>query len=225
MSSGAARDANTGLVLSRLSVETTVGDGDSTFENVDLTAGASHVTGNIRWLTSVEQTELDVSLDARPLALSELGHYVPRLREIPLSPSLKLRAEGTTQRMTVNLAMDSTAGRVSGSMTGGFQNDVGRFSGEVDVEALDLEPWLTRPDLRSRVTGHSSVELTLPASGVEDTSVGFQAMLPEIAMGGYAANGVRARGSYGSGRRRRRWLGNGVRQRVHDVGAVVTRIA
>ncbi|HYN06879.1 MAG TPA: translocation/assembly module TamB domain-containing protein [Vicinamibacterales bacterium] len=200
VTSGSARDARTGLVLSRLQVMTTVGEGELTFEDIDMLAGASRVTGKVRRVSSDEQTDLDISLDAEPLALSEVGYYVPRLRSLALSPSLKLRARGTTQKMTVNLAMESAAGRVSGLVTGGFQHDVGRFAGDVSVAGLDLAPWLNRSDLASRITGTSSVDLVVPESGYDAATISFNASLSDIAIAGYAASGVRARGSYGSGR-------------------------
>jgi autotransporter translocation and assembly factor TamB len=200
VANGSARDARTGLVLSRLQVATTIGDGELSFDDIDMVAGASHVTGRVRRVSSDEQTELDITLDAEPLALSEVGHYVPRLRSVALSPSLKLRARGTTQKMTVNLAMDSEAGRVSGVLSGGFQHDVGRFAGDVSVAGLDLSPWLSRPDLASRITGQSSVDLVVPETGYDAATIGFNASLSDIAIAGYAANNVRARGTYGSGR-------------------------
>jgi translocation-and-assembly-module (TAM) inner membrane subunit TamB-like protein len=200
VASGSARDVRTGLVLSRMQVTTTVGEGELTFEGIDMVAGASHVTGTVRRVSSDEQTDLEIALDAQPLALAEVGAYVPRLRYLTLSPSLKLRARGTTQKMTVNLAMESEAGRVSGLMTGGFQHDVGRFAGDVSVADLDLAPWLGRPDLASRITGQSSVDLMVPESGYDAATVGFNASLSDVAIAGYAASGVRARGTYGSGR-------------------------
>ncbi|HEY7476575.1 MAG TPA: translocation/assembly module TamB domain-containing protein, partial [Vicinamibacterales bacterium] len=200
VASGSARDARTGLVLSRLQLATTIGEGELTFDDIDLVAGASHVTGTVRRVSSDEQTELDIALDAQPLSLLEVGYYVPRLSGLTLSPSLKLRARGTTQKMTVNLAMDSEAGRVSGLLSGGFQHDVGRFAGDVSVAELDLSPWLSRPDLASRITGQSSVDLVVPETGYDAATIGFNASLSDVAIAGYAANNVRARGTYESGR-------------------------
>ena len=200
VASGSARDARTGVVLSRISVATAVGDGEVAFQNIDLVAGTSHITGKVRWTTSVEQTDVDVALDARPLALSEVGLYVPRLRDIPIVPTLRVRAQGTTQKMAVELAMQSDAGHVSGRANGGFQNDVGRFAGDVDVASLDLAPWLARPDLQSRITGQSSFALTLPDAGPAHASIEFDSRLAGIAIAGYEATGVRAKGSYVSER-------------------------
>jgi autotransporter translocation and assembly factor TamB len=178
----------------------TLGDGEAAFRNIDLVAGTSHLTGSIRWANSVEQTEVDVALAAQPLALAEVGYYVPRLGEIPLSPSLQLRASGTIQKMAVDLTITSAAGDVSGKMTGGLQNGGARFKGDADVTSLDLEPWLTRRDLRSRITGHTSFDLTVPEAGFEAATVTFATRLSEVGIAGYAASGVQARGSYGPGR-------------------------
>ena len=192
-----ARDANTGLVISRLSVETAIAGGDLNFRNLDLVAGASHVTGNVRWNSSLEQTDVDVTLDANPLSFAEAGLYVERLRQIPLSPALQIRAKGTTAKMAVELSMASQAGNVSGQATGGFEGDLGRFTGNVNVTALDLEPWFARPDLRSRISGQSTFDLRLPEAGIPQATVDFASKISDVAIAGYAASAVKAKGSYG----------------------------
>ena len=195
VASGSARDAQTGVVLSRIRIATSITGGDLTFSDIDLVAGSSHITGKIRWATSVEETDVDVTLEASPLALSEIGHYVPRFRNIPLAPSLEVRAQGTTREMSVELEMASEAGRVSGHAKGRFQNGIGQFAGRADVASLDLAPWLERPDLQSRITGQSSFDLTLPDAGPA-LSLAFDSKLAEIAVAGYAASDVRAKGTY-----------------------------
>jgi autotransporter translocation and assembly factor TamB len=84
-------------------------------------------------------------------------------------------------------------------MSGGFQNGLAKFKGDADVTALDLEPWFTRRDLRSRITGHTKFDLTLPDTGFEDATVTFATRLSEIAIAGYAASGVQAQGTYRAG--------------------------
>ena len=192
-----ARDRNTGLVISRLSVETAIAGGDLNFRNLDLVAGASHVTGNVRWNSSLEQTDVDVTLDANPLSFADAGLYVERLRQMPLSPALQIRARGTTAKMAVELSMASPAGNVSGQATGGFEGDLGRFTGNVNVSELDLEPWFTRPDLRSRISGQSTFDLKWPEAGIAQASVDFASKFSDVAIAGYAASGVKAKGSYG----------------------------
>jgi hypothetical protein len=196
VASASARDAGTGLVMRRLSVETAINGSDLSFRNIDLVTGASHVTGNFRWHRSLEQTDVEVDLVAKPLALAEAGLYVERLRDIPLSPSLRVRARGSTAKMTIDLSMASPAGDVSGHAAGGFEGEVGRFAGEVNVASLDLEPWFARPDLRSRISGQSSFALTWPDAGPAHASVDFLSRISEIALAGYAATGVRAKGTY-----------------------------
>jgi len=197
---GTARDLRTNLALTQLSMTTTVGDGLLAFENIDMSAGASRVTGKIRLITSDELSDVDIALDAQPLSLSEAGYYVPQFAHIELAPTLKLRARGPLHKMAVDLSMQSQAGNVSGRMTGGFQHDVGRFAGQLSTTDLDLEPWFLRRDLQSRITGQSSFDLTLPETGFETADVTFDATLSQLAIAGYAASGVRAKGSYLSGK-------------------------
>jgi autotransporter translocation and assembly factor TamB len=199
VASGSARDARTGLPISRIRLTATMGDGETAFQDIDLVGGTSHVTGKVRWASSAEQAKVDVALSAQPLSFAEAGAYIPRLRDIPLSPSLQLRASGTMQKMAVDLSMTSEAGDLASRMTGGFQNGVATFKGDADVKALDLEPWLTRRDLRSRITGHTKFDLTLPDAGFDAATVTFATRLSEIAIAGYAASGVQARGTYRPG--------------------------
>lgn len=196
---GTARDLRTNLALTQLSLTTTVGDGLLAFENIDISVGASRVTGKIRLITSDERSDVDIALDAQPLSLSEAGDYIPQFAHIELAPTLKLRARGPLHKMAVDLSMQSQAGNVSGRMTGGFQHDIGRFAGQLYTTDLDLEPWLLRRDLHSRITGQSSFDLTLPETGFETADVTFDATLSQLAIAGYAASGVRAKGSYLSG--------------------------
>jgi TamB, inner membrane protein subunit of TAM complex len=199
ISRGTARDLRTNLALNRLSMTTTVGDGLLAFENIEMSAGASTIAGKIRLITSDEQSDVDIALDAQPLALSEAGYYVPQFAHIDLAPTLKIRARGPLHKMAVDLSMQSQAGNVSGRMTGGFQHDVGRFAGQLYATDLDLEPWFLRRDLQSRITGQSSFDLTLP-TGFETADVTFDATLAQVVFAGYAASGVRAKGSYLSGK-------------------------
>ncbi|MGE5835114.1 MAG: translocation/assembly module TamB domain-containing protein [Acidobacteriota bacterium] len=200
ISRGTARDLRTNLALNRLSMTTTVGDGLLAFENIEMSAGASTIAGRIRVITSDEQSDVDIALDAQPLALSEAGYYVPQFAHIDLAPTLKIRARGPLHKMAVDLSMQSPAGNVSGRMTGGFQHDIGRFAGQLYATDLDLEPWFLRRDLQSRITGQSSFDLTLPETGFETADVTFDATLAQFVIAGYAASGVRAKGSYLSGK-------------------------
>ena len=199
VATGNARDVRTGLPISSIRVAATVGDGEVALRNLDVVAGTSHVTGNVRVASSAGQTEVDVALAAQPLALAEVGYYVPRLRDIPLSPSLQIRASGTMQKMAVDVNLESEAGGLASRMTGGFQSNIAKFKGDAEVVGLNLEPWFTRPNLRSRITGHTSFDLALPDAGFEAATVAFATRLSEIAIAGYQASGVQARGSYQSG--------------------------
>jgi translocation-and-assembly-module (TAM) inner membrane subunit TamB-like protein len=193
---GTAKDVRTNVALTRLSMTTTIGDGLLAFEHIDMVAGGSVIAGKLRLLTSDEQTDADIAIDAQPLVLSEAAYYVPVLEKINLTPTLKIRARGPIHKMTIDLAMQSQAGNVSGRMSGGFQRDVARFAGQIYATDLDLEPWFLRKGLESRITGQSNFDLTLPEMAFEKADVTFEATLPHLAIAGYAATNVRARGSY-----------------------------
>ena len=148
VASGSARGrANTGVVLSRIRSRRPVGDGELTFRE--------HRSGRRRE-PHHRQGPVGDRPSSRPMWMSRSmpghwrcrrsGYYVPRLARHPAGAVARSARAGHDAEDGGRARHGLRGGpRSSGQRTGGFQNDVGRFAGDVDVAALDLAPWLATP--------------------------------------------------------------------------------
>jgi hypothetical protein len=191
-----ALDPDTNLQLRQLATSIVAGGGRLEFNDIDLQAGGSHVRGHVR-MPAADETDMDVQLAAEPLSLEELTLYVDAVRDIPLAPIVRLRARGTTDGLSGDIAVESKAGNVSSTFAGNLAGAVLRMSGTASMSNLNLAPWFRRPDLVSRITGRTTFDLTLPRDAPERFSVKFDAKTPAIAILQYRAEQVSARGTYG----------------------------
>ncbi len=191
-----ALDPDTNLQLHQIATEVIAGGGRLEFNDIDLKAGGSHVRGHVR-LPAADETEIDVQLAADPLSLEELTPYVDAVRDIPLAPVLRIRARGTMDALTGDIAVESKAGNVSSTFSGEFAGGELRFRGNATMSNLNIAPWFRRPDLPSRITGRTTFDLKIPRDAPDRFSVKFDAQTPAIAVMQYRAEQVSARGTYG----------------------------
>jgi autotransporter translocation and assembly factor TamB len=191
-----ALDPDTNLQLHQIATEVIAGGGRLEFNDIDLKAGGSHVRGHVR-LPAADETEIDIQLAADPLSLEELTAYVEAVRGIPLAPVIRIRARGTTDALTGDIAVESKAGDVSSTFSGGFAGSELHFRGNASMTNLNIAPWFRRPDLPSRITGRTTFDLKIPRGAPDRFSVKFDAVTPAIAVAQYRAEQVSARGTYG----------------------------
>ena len=169
-----ALDPETNLQLEQLATEVVAGGGRLEFNEIDLKAGGSHVRGHVR-LPTADESEIDVQLAADPLSLEELTPYLDAVRDIPLAPVLRIRARGTMDALSGDIAVESNAGDVSSTFSGGLAAGVLRVRGSATMSDLNIAPWFRRPDLASRITGRTTFDLTMPRDAPDRFSVKFDA--------------------------------------------------
>jgi hypothetical protein len=90
------------------------------------------------------------SAGGRPLSLEELTPYIDAVRGIPLAPRLRINARGTMEALTGDITVESKAGNVSSTFSGGIAAGESRFRGNATMSDLNIAPWFRRPDLPSR---------------------------------------------------------------------------
>jgi autotransporter translocation and assembly factor TamB len=191
-----ALDPETNLPLHQIATEVVAGGGRLEFNEIDIKAGGSHVQGHVR-LPAADESEIDVQLAADPLSLKELEPYFDAVRDIPLAPVIRVRARGTMDALAGDIAVESKAGNVSSTFSGGVAAGALRVRGDAAMTNLNIAPWFRRPDLISRITGRTTFDLTVPRDAPERFSVKFDAHTPAIAVMQYRAEQVAARGTYG----------------------------
>ena len=95
---------------------------------------------------------------------------MPALAGYQLHPVLVVTANGTSDRLAMDLDMKSEAGLVRGQLMTDLRSPDFAFAGPLHVERLNLAPILKSAAQRSDITGDVRIDLTLP-SNPSDTPV------------------------------------------------------
>jgi uncharacterized protein involved in outer membrane biogenesis len=134
------------------------------------------------------------------VSLPEVGRIVPAAAGYDLHPRLTLKADGTADRLTLDVALQSEAGNVRGRLTGDVQAPDFSARGDVNVDRLNLAPLLKDPAQRSDITGHGRLDVTMksapesaPVADRVNGTFAFEA--PRVAAAGYAASDVKISGT------------------------------
>ncbi len=93
------------------------------------------------------------------LSLPEIGRIVPALSGYQLHPALVVNANGTTDRLSMDLDMKSEAGLVRGQLVTDLRAPDFAFAGPLHVERLNLAPILKDPTQPSDITGDVRVDV------------------------------------------------------------------
>jgi translocation and assembly module TamB len=135
------------------------------------------------------------------VSLPEVGRLVPALAGYQLHPKLVVNANGTLDRLLLDLHLTTEAGLVRGPLMTDLRSPDFAFSGPLHLERLNLAPILKNPAQRSDITGEVRINLTLP-SNPSSTPVmkrlggTFSFAGPRVVALGYEATQVRARGAF-----------------------------
>ena len=133
------------------------------------------------------------------ISLPEIGRIVPALAPYRLHPVVDVKANGTTDRLALDLNVRSEAGDVRGQVTADVQGPEMGAAGEVEVEHLNLALLLQNPEQRSDINGHAKLDLEVAATPasvrVADRLTGTFAFTgPRVVAAGYSATAVNVRG-------------------------------
>jgi autotransporter translocation and assembly factor TamB len=135
------------------------------------------------------------------LSLPEIGRVVPALAGYQIHPTLVVTANGTSDRLAIDLDVKSEAGLVRGQLLSDLQGPDYGFAGPLRFERLNLAPLLKSASQQSDITGDARVDLTLPANPpgapvFHRLGGTFTLRGSRVLALGYVAGDVRARGSF-----------------------------
>ena len=146
---------------------------------------------------------LNVTASSDKLALAEFARIVPALRGYALQPAFEVKASGPLDRLRVEVNARSSAGSVAGDLRADLAGPQRAVAGDVSVERLDLAPLLRDDERRSDITARARFDLRMgpgtgegPLAGIDGT---WRLTAPSVALMGYAARAVEARGRFENG--------------------------
>jgi autotransporter translocation and assembly factor TamB len=102
-------------------------------------------------------------------------------------------------QIEARLDLDSSAGAVKGTLSGGHKTQNRDITGHFSVKQLDLAPILARKDLASNITGTVQVHASMPPTAAEASRISFDMDAPAVTAMGYSAQDVKGNGSYTGG--------------------------
>jgi autotransporter translocation and assembly factor TamB len=135
------------------------------------------------------------------MSMAEFARVVPALEGYQLRPVLAINANGTTDRLTLDLDVRSEAGYIRGPLAVDLRAPDFSFAGPLHVERLNLGPILKNPAQKSEITGDLTFDVTL-ASGpagvpaLDRLKGTFAFAGPGVSAFGYAASQVKASGAF-----------------------------
>ena len=160
--------------------------------------GAFNLGGTIE--SYLRTPVIKLVLDGNP-SLPEIGRIVPALSGYQLHPALVVNANGTTDRLSMDLDMKSEAGLVRGQLVTDLRAPDFAFAGPLHVERLNLAPILKDPKQPSDITGDVRVDVRFTsgpegAPALDRLGGTFTFRGPRVTAFGYAASDVRVNGSF-----------------------------
>jgi autotransporter translocation and assembly factor TamB len=197
------RTSQPGVELHELSGKVAVRDDSLFLEDVAVRTRESslQLDGVVENYITAPVAKLIASSDK--LALDEFAVLVPALRGFTLQPAFEIRAYGPLDRLRLTVNARSDAGNIAGEVVADVSGPEHAVAGEINLERLDLAPLLRDEARRSRITGRASIDLKLAPSRRDGALTGlsgtWQVTAPEVAMMGYAARNVEARGRFAGG--------------------------
>ncbi len=100
--------------------------------------------------------------------------------------------------LAVHATLDTSAGELSLQLAGRTEGAVPALEGEATFSRLDLATLLQRPGLASALQGQAHLRIALP-SAATPAAIRFQVTSPHVAVAGYEARAIDARGRYAAG--------------------------
>src|SRR5206468_2501029 len=134
------------------------------------------------------------------LSLPETSLLFKPLAGIDVTPAVDVRAHGTFGALNMEVNVASSEGLAHGPLIGHFGTKQPGLEGTLDVQSVDLQHLVNRPDWRTRITGRAIFDWTFghpTAVGAgPPMKVNFKFSGPEVQGFGYRAGHVRAQGVY-----------------------------
>jgi autotransporter translocation and assembly factor TamB len=197
------RASRPGLELHDLSGRISVRDDTLYLDDVAVRTkeSALELDGAVESYTQTPVLELTASSDK--IALAEFARVIPALAGYTLQPAFEVKASGPLDRLQVHVNARSTAGSIEGDLITDVTGPERTFEGEMAVRRLDLAPLLRDRTQRSDITANATFDLRMSEVRGRDALGGltgtWRITAPHVALMGYAARDVKARGRFERG--------------------------
>jgi translocation and assembly module TamB len=193
-----ARDLATGLAVDAAG-ELSKDDQGISLPRFEITTPASHLSGRLQYEGSFNRRRVEARLDATRLHLREFAAYLPSAMPADVDLSGHLTMAGRLDAMVAEWDLESTAGQTSGQARLSMHRPILGIDTTLRVENLNLRHLVRRPDLDDRLTAQATfrgdINMTAPGQSRGSFSIAANA----VALLGYRASQVAARGSLEKG--------------------------
>jgi autotransporter translocation and assembly factor TamB len=150
------------------------------------------VDGAVQQYLSTPIFNLQISSDK--LSLPEIARLVPALSGVKLQPSFNVKADGPLDALKVEMNVQSSAGRMSGSVVADVMAPGQSVAGEVAVKHLDLSPILNNPRQKSDITATARFDLRGESLSKVTALRGTASVdSPRLVSAGYVAERIHAK--------------------------------
>lgn len=164
------------------------------FSKLTVETPASHVIVDGVIDRSRAPTELRLEAKAERFSFPEWAQVLPVISRIGVTGSFDAVLRGPLAKLDTAIEMRSTGGDAQGRVVLNTTVPGWRFAGALDLNRLDLAPWLSRPEDRSDISGHVQFDLGVqPGAHFPHGSYVFDGS--HAAFMGYEADHVQARGT------------------------------
>jgi autotransporter translocation and assembly factor TamB len=144
--------------------------------------------------------KFDVTLHATRLSLPEVGRFFKPLAGINIEPAVDVTAHGTFAALAMEVNVVSSEGNAHGPLVGHFGANPSGLEGTLDVQHVDLQHIVNRPEWKTRVTGRAQFDWKFGHPTAVGTGapmkVNFKFAGPEVQGFGYRAENVQSQGIY-----------------------------
>ncbi len=194
ISRAAFRASAPAIALNALSGGVSVKDDTIFLDKLALKTAESSlsVSGAVQQYLSRPVFTLQVSSDK--FSLPEAASVVPALAGIRLEPSFSVKAAGPLDRLNLEMNVQSSAGRFSGTILADLLAPGQSVTGSLSVRHLDLAPILNDPKQKSDVTADARVSLNGEALADIDALHGdLEVDSPRTEVAGYVSERIHAK--------------------------------
>ncbi|MGE0592370.1 MAG: translocation/assembly module TamB domain-containing protein [Vicinamibacterales bacterium] len=170
------------------------GDQGATVEGLSLTTARTRLEADARYDTSREPGDVQATLRALPLDLTELSPFVPALEGRALAPRIDLMASGPLDAVAVTGSIETDdAGSVRADLRLDVDGPAQAAAGSLEVLSLNPAPLLADDTLAGDLS--ATIALDLQANGswaVENLSGDVNVRGTDLRLSGYLADAVDA---------------------------------
>ncbi len=191
------RTSEPALALLRLRTTVRMTDTDLAVSDLDLATAASVLSGEASVKAYATSPDVAASLRAEPLALAEVGRFVPQLGATTLMPVIAIDVEGPLRALRVTTDVKSDAGALSTSLVADGEAPAYGARGSASVTDFDLAGWMGDPALQTAITARTDLDVTGSDLQTLAGNVALEATSAEAM--GYRVGAARARAEIAEG--------------------------